>query len=69
MNGLEKIQKKKFDKDGSIARSGNSDKLILNQALDNFSLKTDYKKSLDVKDFDIFFVKGLIFRKWMCNFN
>ena len=56
---VRKNSKKKFDKDGSIARSGNSDKLILNQALDNFSLKTDYKKSLDVKDFDIFFAKGL----------
>ena len=56
---IRKNSKQKFDKDGSIARSGNSDKLILNQALDNFSLKTDYKKSLDVKDFDIFFAKGL----------
>jgi len=56
---IRKNSKQKFDNDGSIARSGNSDELILNQALDNFSFETDYKKSLDVKDFDIFFAKGL----------
>ena len=58
MNGLEKIQKKKFDENGEIASSGKIDELILNQALDNFNIKT-YGKSLDVKDFDVSFVKGL----------
>ena len=38
--------------------SGKIDELILNQALDNFNIKT-YGKSLDVKDFDVSFVKGL----------
>ena len=42
-----------------IARSGKSDKLILNQALENFSKEDKYEKSLDIKDFDIFFAKGL----------
>lgn len=51
--------KKKFDKGGSIAKSGKLDKLILNQALENFSTVDNYEKSLDVKDFDIFFAKGL----------
>ena len=32
--------------------------LILNQAIDNFN-NSSFKKSLDIKDFDIFFVKGL----------
>jgi len=51
--------KKKFDKGGSIAKSGKLDKLIFNQALENFSVVDNYEKSLDVKDFDIFFAKGL----------
>ena len=31
----------------------------MNQALDNFDVYPYYDKSLDVKDFDIFFAKGL----------
>ena len=50
---------KKYDKEGLIARSGNTDKSIFNQAVDNFILKPNYEKSLDVKDFDISFAKGL----------
>ena len=50
---------KKFDKDGLIAREGNIDLLVTNYALDNFSFENTYEKSLDVKDFDIFFAKGL----------
>ena len=50
----------KFDKDGSYASIGKVDDLILNQAIDNFELKS-YEKSLDVKDFDTSFVKGLSF--------
>jgi len=33
--------------------------LILNQALENFHIDCDYEKSLDIKNFDIFFAKGL----------
>ena len=51
--------KKKYDKDGLIAKSGTIDELVLNQALENFEENSNYKKSLDVKDFDIFFAKGL----------
>jgi len=50
----------KFDKDGNNASSGKVDDLILNQAIDNFEFKS-YEKSLDVKDFDTSFVKGLSF--------
>ena len=56
---IRKNSKKKYDKSGLIARSGTVDKLVLNQALENFSENSNYKKSLDIKDFDIFFAKGL----------
>ena len=50
--------KRKFDNDGSIAQSGKIDQLILNQAIDNFEIKS-YDKSLDIKNFDISFARGL----------
>ncbi len=56
---VRKNSKEKYDKNGLIAKSGMTDGLILNQALENFNYKLDYEKSLDVKDFDIFFAKGL----------
>ena len=58
---IRKNSKKKYDSSGSIAKSGTVDKLILNQALENFSENSNYEKSLDIKDFDIFFAKGLSF--------
>ena len=56
---IRKNSKKKYDDLGLIARSGKTDQLILNQAIENFSQNFDYNKSLDIKDFDIFFAKGL----------
>ncbi len=56
---IRKNSKKKYDKDGLIAKSGTIDKLVLNQALENFEENSNYKTSLDVRDFDIFFAKGL----------
>ena len=56
---IRKNSKKKYDKEGLIARSGKIDKLVLNQALENFNLNSYHGKSLDIKDFDIFFAKGL----------
>ena len=50
--------KRKFDNDGLIAQSGKIDQLILNQAIDNFEIKA-YDKSLDIKNFDISFARGL----------
>ena len=52
--------KKKFDKDGLIAQSGKIDQLILNQAIDNFEIQS-YDKSLDIKNFDTSFARGLSF--------
>ena len=51
--------KYKYDKDGLIAKSGKVNELTLNQAIDNFFPRKNYQsKSLDVKDFDISFVRG-----------
>jgi anhydro-N-acetylmuramic acid kinase len=50
--------KQKFDNNGLIAQSGKIDQLILNQAIDNFEIKS-YDKSLDIKNFDISFARGL----------
>ena len=47
-----------YDKDGQTATSGKINQLILNQAIDNFKIEK-YTQSLDIKDFDISFVKGL----------
>ena len=56
---IRKNSKVNYDKEGLIAKSGKTDELILNQALENFNLNSNYEKSLDIKDFDIFFAKGL----------
>ncbi len=51
---------KKFDKNGDISKSGQIDKFILSQALDNFYTNDiSKKKSLDINDFDILFARGL----------
>ena len=49
-----------YDKNGNYAISGNTNNLILNQAIDNFEIKS-FDNSLDVKDFDLSFAKGLSF--------
>ena len=49
---------KKFDQGGLIAKSGKVNELILNQAIENFKFKS-YEESLDIKEFDTSFVRGL----------
>ena len=49
---------KKFDKNGDLAKTGRVDQLILNQAIDNFEINS-YSQSLDIKNFDVSFAKGL----------
>jgi anhydro-N-acetylmuramic acid kinase len=69
---IRKNSNKKYDENGFVAKSGKQNKLILNQALENFNFENfdKYKKnikkndlilknSLDTKDFDISFVRGL----------
>ncbi len=55
---VRKNSKNNFDKNGLIAKSGKINQLILNQAIDNFKIES-FDKSLDVKDFDISFLRGL----------
>ena len=55
---VRKNSNKKFDLNGDIASSGKVNNLILNQTIDNFNIK-DLNNSLDVKNFDILFARGL----------
>ncbi len=57
---IRKNSDKTFDENGFIGKSGRVNDLIFNQAVDNFS-NFSLEKSLDVKDFDISFAKGLSF--------
>ena len=51
---------KKYDKNGSIAKIGKINKIILDQSLENFYVSDISKKrSYDIKDFDLSFVRGL----------
>ena len=57
---IRKNSKKKFDKNGELAKVGKTDEIILNQAIDNHeSIKKKDKLSFDIKDFDLNFVRGL----------
>ena len=55
---IRKNTNKKFDENGSVGKSGKINKIILNQTIENFN-SISYNKSLDIKDFDISFVRGL----------
>ena len=57
---IRKNSEDRFDKNGELAKAGKTDKIILNQAIDNFdSIKNNNNLSFDVKDFDLNFVRGL----------
>ncbi|MDB9718593.1 anhydro-N-acetylmuramic acid kinase [Candidatus Pelagibacter sp.] len=57
---MRKNSKEKFDKNGELAKTGKTDEIILNQAIDNFdSIKNKMNLSFDVKDFNLNFVRGL----------
>jgi len=55
---VRKNTNQKFDLNGNIAKKGKVDELVFNQAIENFSIN-DLNKSLDIKDFDISFIRGL----------
>ena len=55
---IRKNSNKKFDDGGSIGKSGTNNQLLFNQAIDNFNF-ISYENSLDIKDFDISFARGL----------
>ena len=57
---IRKNSQARFDSNGELANAGESDEIILNQAIDNFdNIKKKNKLSFDVKDFDLNFVRGL----------
>ena len=59
---VRKNKKGNFDKDGAYAAMGKTNDLMLNQALDNFDNRPDKNRlSLDTKDFDINFLRGVSF--------
>ena len=55
---IRKNTNKRFDEDGEFANSGKVNDLIFNQAIENLEIDS-INESLDVKDFNISFVKGL----------
>ena len=59
---VRKNSKEKFDKNGELAKRGKTNKIVLNQAIDNFDIiKNNNNLSFDIKDFDLNFVRGLSF--------
>ena len=48
----------RYDEFGNIGKLGFVNEIILNQAIDNFKISS-YSNSLDIKDFDTSFVRGL----------
>ena len=49
-----------YDHEGNLARKGSINKIILNQSLENFyDNQISSKKSFDISDFDLSFVRGL----------
>ena len=56
---IKKIKKLDFDKDGNLAKTGKIDNVLINNIIENEIYNTEKKHSLDIKDFDINFVKGL----------
>ena len=55
---VRKNSKNNFDENGSVAKSGKINQLILNQVIENFKMY-NFDKSLEFKDFDISFARGL----------
>ena len=55
---VRKKSNKRYDQNGNIGKSGKVNELILNQAIENFKINS-FNESLDVKNFDLSFVKGL----------
>jgi anhydro-N-acetylmuramic acid kinase len=55
---LRKNSNLKYDENGKIANSGKVNDLIFNQAIENFEI-ISVEESLDIKNFDLSFVKGL----------
>ena len=57
---VRKNSNKKYDENGNISKTGKIDQLVTNQIIENFNIGS-YSTSLDVKDFDNSFARGLSF--------
>ncbi len=57
---VRKNSNKKFDKDGKLASIGKTNEIILEQAQELYSIRSNKKTlSLDINDFDVSFARGL----------
>ena len=66
---INKTKKLDYDKDGQLASIGRIDSSLINSILDQEYYNTLGKHSLDLKDFDINFVKGLSIEDALANLN
>ena len=56
---IRKNSEERFDRNGDLAKTGKTDEIILNQAIDKFDSIKKKKLSFDIKDFDLNFICGL----------
>ena len=68
-NYMKKIKKKDYDEDGNLARVGKIDYPLINNILEHEMYNSKNMHSLDIKDFDINFVKGLPIEDALANLN
>ena len=66
---IKKTKQLDFDKDGNLASIGKIDNTLINNLLDHDNYNSVDKHSLDIKDFDINFVKGLSIEDALANLN
>ena len=66
---LRQTKKIEYDKDGKIAEFGKIDNTLVNNILDHEYYNTQTKHSLDIKDFDFNFIKGLQTEDALANLN
>ena len=66
---VKKKLKKNFDNDGKLASLGKVDKVLINNILDHEDYSSKNKRSFDVKDFDLNFVRGLSTEDSLANLN
>ncbi len=66
---IKKTQNIEFDENGNLAALGKIDKSLINNVLDHYFYNPLKKNSLDIKDFDINFVKGLTTEDALANLN
>ena len=66
---IKKTRKLDFDKDGTFASLGKVDNILVNNVYEHEIYNSKKKHSLDIKDFDINFVKGLSVEDALANLN